>query len=306
MMFLAQKTFSQDSLRFFSPSHEFNSKRYFSTVAFEGAAYTGTLVWLSGEWYAGYPHSSFHFFNDDNEWLQMDKCGHMLTSYSLGKVGIDMMEWSGAKNNKNILLGGMMGFAFLTTVEVLDGFSQQWGFSWGDFSANTLGAGFIIGQKFLQNQKNKTNFSRGIAAMSLKFSFHQTIYPPYRPNELGKNLSEEWLKDYNGQSYWLSCNISSFMREGIKFPKWLNVAFGYGAEGMTGGKSNPVYLDANGNQVVFDRYRQYYFSLDIDLTKIKTRSHFLKTIFETVSFIKIPAPALEFNKNGIKFHALYY
>ena len=303
----AGKVFSQDTAKkFLSTSLEFNNKRYVSVVGFQAAAYTGTLAWLSGEWYKNYPHSSFHFFNDDNEWLQMDKAGHMLTSYYLARMGIDMMEWSGANQKKNILFGGAMGFAFLGTVEILDGFSSEWGFSWGDFSANTIGAGLIIGQKFLLNKKNKTNFSRGIAGMSLKFSFSQTIYPPYRPSELGNNLREQWLKDYNGQSYWMSFNISSFMKEETKFPHWLNLAFGYGAEGMTGGSSNPPYLDSNGNPVVFERYRQYYLSLDIDLTRIKTRSHFLKTIFETISFIKIPAPALELNKHGVKFHSLYY
>ena len=96
------------------------------------------------------------------------------------------------------------------------------------------------------------------------------------------------------------------MKEETKFPRWLNLALGYGAEGMISGKPGYVYINAQGNTMEFERYRQYYFSLDIDLTRIKTRSHFLKTIFETISFIKIPAPALEFNKNGMKFHPLHY
>jgi len=303
----AGKMFSQDTTRkFFISSSEFNNKRYVSVMGFQGVAYAGTLIWLSGEWYKNYPHSSFHFFNDDNEWLQMDKAGHMLTSYYLGRMGIDMMQWSGAGQKKNILLGGAMGFAFLGTVEILDGFSSEWGFSWGDFTANTIGAGLITGQKLLQRSGCSSNLLNGVGGISLKFSFSQTDFPQYRPSLLGKNLSEQWLKDYNGQSYWMSFNISSFMKQETKFPHWLNVAFGYGAEGMTGAISNPVYLDANGNPAMFERYRQYYLSLDIDLTRIKTRSHFLKTIFETFSFIKIPAPALEFNKYGVKFHSLYY
>jgi hypothetical protein len=112
------------------------------------------------------------------------------------------------------------------------------------------------------------------------------------------------LKDYNGQTYWLSLNPASFMKEGTRFPKWLNIAFGYGAEGMTGGDFNPPYVDANGKQIEFDRYRQYYLSLDVDLTRIKTRSKFLRTFFNTIGFLKIPAPALEFSKKGIKGNLL--
>ncbi|MBI4947133.1 MAG: DUF2279 domain-containing protein [Bacteroidetes bacterium] len=306
--------FSQDTtINFFSPSSEFNNKRYVSVVAFQGLAYAGTIVQLSNTWYKDYYyHASFHFFNDGNEWLQMDKAGHMLTSYYLGRMGIDMMEWSGANQKKNILLGGTMGFAFLSTVEILDGFSQGWGFSWGDFSANTIGSGLIIGKNLLQHKTAGSPLQRGGGAISLKFSFSQTDYPKYRPSLLGKNLTEQWLKDYNGQSYWMSFNISSFFGVGrdfksrLTFPKWLNVAFGYGAERMISGKPDFVYTDAQGNVIEFERYRQYYLSLDIDLTRIKTRSHFLKTLFETIAFIKFPAPALEMNKHGLKFHALYY
>ena len=107
------------------------------------------------------------------------------------------------------------------------------------------------------------------------------------------------MKDYNGQTYWLSINLASFMKKETNFPSWLNVAVGYGATGMTGGSFNPPYIDENGNQLYFDRYRQYYISLDADLSRIRTNSKFLKALFKTIGFIKIPAPALEFNKNGV-------
>jgi hypothetical protein len=117
---------------------------------------------------------------------------------------------------------------------------------------------------------------------------------------LGSNLQENLLKDYNGQTYWLSVNPAAFMNSAASFPKWLNIAIGYGAEGMIGGSVNPVLTDVDGNNIYFDRYRQFYLSLDIDLTRIKTRSSFLKALFTTIGFIKIPAPALEFSRHGIK------
>ena len=142
--------------------------------------------------------------------------------------------------------------------------------------------------------------------MILKFSFHQTAYPQYREEILGSSLPEEIMKDYNGQTYWLSGNISSFLKDETRFPKWLNLAFGYGANGMTGGKSNPTYIDNKGNQISFERYRQYYFSFDADLTRIKSKSKFFKAFFGTFGFIKIPAPALEFSKKGTKVHGLFF
>ena len=136
-----------------------------------------------------------------------------------------------------------------------------------------------------------------------KFSFHTTPYASARPEVLGSTITEQILKDYNGQTYWLSANIHSFAKTS-KFPKWLNVAIGYGAEGMITGYDdfvNTVFLPES------KRYRQFYLSLDVDLTKIETKSHFVKTILTVFNFIKIPAPTIEIRGNGgTKFHFIYF
>ena len=309
--------FSQDSLSFFSPAKELNKKRVTEVIGLQAVGYGGSLIGLSAAWYSGYSHTSFHSFDDSKEWLQMDKAGHFLTSWYLGRIGSDIYEWTGMKKKKAVLLGALSGWGYLTGIEMLDGFSDGWGFSWSDFSANTLGSGLIIGQKFLRDHYSP--LAQGVKGLSLKFSFHQTDYPSFRPALLGKNLNEQILKDYNGQTYWLSMNIASFFRSSssyttfrdgrekshLSFPRWLNLAFGYGGEGMISGKDELVTL-ANGNQVWMERYRQYYLSLDIDLTRIKTKSKFLHALAETFCFIKIPAPAIEFSKHGVKGYAFYY
>ena len=134
----------------------------------------------------------------------------------------------------------------------------------------------------------------------LKYSFHTTSLAKQRPNKLGDGFFEEFLKDYNGQTYWLSANIWSFHKQG-KFPKWLNIALGYGAEGMLYGETTLT------NQQVQNPYRQFYLSLDIDFTKINTNSKFLKTLFSAINFIKIPSPTLEYtSRNGFTFHYLHF
>ena len=303
---ISSQLFSQDSSGFFFSSQEFNKKKFVLSQGTQVIGYGGSLVFLSRSWYKNYPHSSFHFFDDSNEWLQMDKVGHFTTSYYLSRMGIDMMGWSGVKNNKSNLYGAAASFLFLTGIEVLDGFSQGWGFSWSDFSANAIGTGLIIGQKYLQRMQVRNLLLKGISSMSIKFSFSKSVYAQFRPSLLGDNLAENILKDYNGQTYWASVNISSFLGEEIKFPKWFNLAFGYGAEGMISGDPGYVYTYQNGSTIEFERYRQYYLSLDIDLTRIKTKSCFLKTLAETFSFIKIPAPAFEFNRNGTHLHGFYW
>ena len=284
----SQLNFNPDSLRN-------NSKRLKTVLISEGAIYAGSLYLLNQFWYKDYPRSSFHFFNDNNEWLQMDKVGHFTTSYYLGVSGIKLLKWAGLDQKKSVLYGGALGAVYLLNIEILDGFSSEWGFSVGDFAANTLGAAFAVGQELAWNEQR----------VLLKWSYHTTGYSKYRPNLLGNGLSQTWLKDYNGQTYWLSANIASFLKQNSKFPKWLNVAFGYGAEGMIGANQNPIIYNDN-IMPEFIRYRKFYLSPDIDFSRIKTKSKFLKGLFYTLNFIKFPSPALEYSKEKkIRFIPVY-
>jgi hypothetical protein len=86
----------------------------------------------------------------------------------------------------------------------------------------------------------------------------------------------------------------------ITFPKWLNIAVGYGTEDM-------VYARNSQNQPYgFDPYRQYYLSIDFDLSGIRTRSRFLKTLIFLANTVKIPAPAIEFSRKGTTFRPFYF
>ena len=281
------------STHFFKPSDSLNVKRQNTVVITEAVLATGTLIILNQVWYADYPKSDFHFINDNSEWLQMDKAGHLFSSYHLGRFGAEMLQWSGTDKKNQLLYGAGLGFLFLTAVEVMDGYSSEWGASSGDIIANATGTAFYVSQELIWQEQRITP----------KFSFHSTKYASFRPAVLGSSFSEQILKDYNGQTYWLSINLNSFAK-GSKIPKWLNVALGYGAEGMITGTKQDIPPN-----MVYDpkRYRQLYLSLDVDLTKIKTNSHFLKTVFSVFNAVKFPAPTIEFvGFNDIKYHFIYF
>ncbi|MBC3848052.1 DUF2279 domain-containing protein [Winogradskyella echinorum] len=288
---VSHSLYSQSKLnQFLKSSDTLNKPRRNIVVLTEASLATLTLVGLNQLWYADYPRSKFKTINDSGEWLQMDKMGHVFSSYQLGRIGANTLSWSGVSKKDQLLYGSTLGLGFLTAVEVMDGFSEEWGFSWTDMAANVAGTGLHVGQELLWQEQR----------ILLKYSFHRTKYAQQRPNKLGNGLSEEFLKDYNGQTYWLSANFNSFLKtNGI--PNWLNLAFGYGAEGMLTGDPNDVlFLNQN-------RTRQYYLSLDIDLSRIKTNSNLLKTIFDVFNVIKVPFPAIELNSNGrIKWHYIYF
>ena len=262
----------------------------------QGTLYVSSVVGLYVAWYQDYPQSSFHLFGDAGEWMQVDKCGHAITTYYISRIGHDSYRWAGVSEKKATWFGGLLGFAYMLNIEILDGFSSGWGFSMSDMAANTLGSMMFISQQLAWHQQK----------FMLKYSFHQTAYAAYRPNLLGNNLIQNMIKDYNGHTYWISGNIRSFCHEESKFPKWLNVAVGYGAEGMTGAFSNAESTD--GHQIpAFTRYRKFFLSVDVDLTRIPTKSPFLRTMFTLLSFIKIPAPAIGYSTQGSwSFYPLYY
>jgi len=290
-LLISSSLFSQSKLNeFLKPSDSLNKPRRNAVVITETSLAAITLIGLNQLWYADYPRSSFKTIDDSSEWLQMDKLGHMFSSYQLGSLGASTLNWAGVRKKDQLLYGATLGFTFLTAVEIMDGFSEEWGFSWTDIAANAAGTALYIGQELLWEEQR----------ILLKYSFHRTQYAQQRPDILGDGFVEELLKDYNGQTYWLSANINSFLKTD-DIPNWLNLAFGYGADGMlTGDPNDPLFL----NQ---ERIRQYYLSLDIDLSRIKTNSHFLKTIFDVFNLIKVPFPTLELDSNGrLKMHSLYF
>jgi uncharacterized protein YfiM (DUF2279 family) len=294
LLFFSSFVWAQNSLeRFLKPSDTLNKNRLKTLVISEAAIGTLTLVGLNQVWYADYPHSDFHFINDNDEWLQMDKMGHLFSSYHLGSYGANALKWAGSSRKSQLIYGSTLGLAFLTTVEVFDGYSTNWGASMGDVVANISGTALYVSQELLWKEQR----------IVPKFSFHTTSYASQRPEVLGSSLSEQILKDYNGQTYWLSANIYSFAKAS-KIPKWLNLAIGYGAEGMiTGNNESDSTILLPKSQ----RYRQFYLSLDVDLTKIKTKSHFVKTILTIFNSVKIPAPTFEIKGRGhSKLHLIYF
>jgi uncharacterized protein YfiM (DUF2279 family) len=281
-----------------------SGKSYRKWIAGVGSAitYGGSFIFLNEAWYKGFPRSSFHSFNDGGEWQQMDKIGHAWTAYHTSRATTGVWKWAGANQNTSVILGTGSSLLYMLSIEYLDGRSSEWGWSWPDVGADLFGAALFATQELGWKEQK----------ISLKFSSHYENYEPAlkdRANVLfGKTLPERLLKDYNAQTYWLSANLNSVFKTHC-FPRWLNISFGYGAEGMFGGYQNIAY-DKNGN-LTFDRrdikrYRQWYLSPDIDLSRIKTKSRVLKTVFSVVNILKFPAPALEFSNHRFRLKAIAF
>jgi len=273
-----------------------NKKRLAIVYGTTGGLYLVSVTALYFAWYNGYAQTRFHIDDDWGEWMMKDKLGHMTTTYQIGNYGYWSLRWAGLNEKKAIWYGGTWGLIYMTTIEIFDGLSAEWGFSPSDMAFNTLGTALFIGQQLLWHDQR----------IRPKFSYHPTEYAQYRPDLLGDNWAQRIIKDYNGQTNWLSVNIASFLKRDSRFPPWFNVAVGYGARGMIGAYANPP--DYNGKPLPhYDRVAQFYLSVDVDWTKIKTHSKVLRFVFNALSFIKVPAPALEYNHvDGLVFHPIFF
>jgi hypothetical protein len=261
----------------------------------------GSFYSLNKAWYANYPRKKFHFYNDWKEWQQMDKVGHLWSTYQISEQTSKLWQWTGTEKKKAIWLGSISGLAYLSIIEILDGYSDKWGFSIPDVMANSAGAGLYLGQALLWDDQR----------IRIKLSYQPYPYGSLkgRADQLfGAGNVEKLLKDYNGQTYWASINIRSFFPDS-KFPPWLNIALGYGAETMLGGYQN-TWKDPTGAVITrFDlpRYKKFLISADIDLTKIPVKNKVLKTTFSIFNVLKIPAPTIQFSTNGKPvYYGIYY
>ncbi|HET8858341.1 DUF2279 domain-containing protein [Marivirga sp.] len=265
-----------------------NRKQIRNIMYAESILYVGGMTGLGLLWYKDSKPQSFQFFNDNNQWLQMDKIGHIFTAYHLTEINYQLLKNAGLKPKKAMLFSSISSTAMMLPIEILDGYSANYGASWGDAIANTIGA-FLPYQQFLFDQ----NY------IYPKFSFSPSPYAELRPNTLGKNYVEQCIKDYNGQTYWLSTDFNIFSKTNT-FPDWLQFSIGYSGHEMIYG--NPQQNSENG----YNANRQWLLSLDMNLSKIEVEQKWLKIMLNLINTVKIPFPAVEWNRKGVVLHPLYF
>jgi hypothetical protein len=272
-----------------------NKGALFGVVGAQAAIYAGGLYYLTGVWYKDRDPVPFHFYNDNAGYLQIDKFGHAMTAYVESSLSYHAYRLAGMPKKQALIYGGLMGFAMQAPIEIADGLNEGWGFSIGDIAANTFGSLVMITQEYFFDEQ----------IVIPKFSFYRSVYADAAHGDLGRHCLESMSDDYNGHTYWYSANLRKMSNNSF-FPKWLNVAVGYSAGGMFGEFENKT--EYNGLPIPeTQRYRQFLLSLDVDWTRIPTRSRFLQFVFKGMNIIKLPFPALEYNTKGqMKAHWIYF
>jgi hypothetical protein len=282
---------------FFEPADSLNKKRVLASHLTLGLGYSTSMIGLAQVWYKNQESQGFQFFDDSKDWLQMDKIGHTYTAYWMQNRAFALYQWSGMEQSKALLYSSLFSVLFMSTFEIMDGFSPNYGFSWADVGANSLGIGLFSAQQHFFGKQHVT----------MKFSYSHSSYAQYRPELLGNTAPERLLKDYNGQTYWFSLSLASVTPESWRIPDWLCLSFGYSISEKL--KSDTEFYTVNFNNAFleFNAYRRYFLSFDIDLSKIPVKKPWLKMLLGNFNFLKIPLPTIEFsNRNAPRFYVVYF
>ncbi len=274
------------SQSFFLPADSLNKPRLIGVSSGVAAVWAGSMIGLSQVWYKDIPKSKFHTFDDSKEWMQMDKAGHFYAAYKINHLTSDLFIWSGLNKKTSLWLGTGISLGYQTTFEIFDGYSQQWGFSWSDMTANAVGSFSYLGQQLVWGEER----------IIPKFSTFPTEFAAVRPEVLGSTFGESFLKDYNGQTYWLSFSPGTFFKNS-RVPKWACISVGYSVHEKLVGDAD-TYFDATSG-ITYSAKREVKLSLDIDFSKLPIKRPWLKAVVKQFNYLKIPFPTLIYR--GDKF-----
>ncbi len=281
LLFVSSITMSQS---FFTPADSLKKGRLLGVSTGVATVWAGSMLGLSQVWYKDIPKSKFHSFDDSKEWLQMDKAGHFYAAYKINQLTSDLFIWSGLNKKTSLWLGTGISLGYQTTFEIFDGYSKDWGFSWSDMAGNAIGSFSYLGQQLIWGEER----------IIPKFSTFPTQFASIRPEVLGSNFGESFLKDYNGQTYWLSFSPGTFFKNS-KIPKWACISVGYSVYGKLVGDESS-YTDVN-TGITYSAKREVKLSLDIDFSKLPIKRPWLKAVVKQFNYLKIPFPTVIYRGN---------
>lgn len=258
--------------------------------------YVLCVIALSTFWYHSFV--PFHWFDDTREWAGLDKLGHFLAAYHLGVFIHEVFRSTNSLQPRNLTWICFIGFVLMLPIEILDGFSPNYGASAADLLANLLGSMAC----WVHSRYSAPTL------LTPKLSFHFTSFAAIRPELLGTILPAQVIKDYNGQTYWLSINVSRW-RVLKWWPDWMLLSIGYGADGLLGGDDNR-WTNSQGKEVDYThvlRSPRIVISVDLNAELLIRKNRIFFFLFRPFLLIKFPAPAIEFHTaRGVIFHPFYF
>jgi uncharacterized protein YfiM (DUF2279 family) len=280
-IFIASSSLAQDTVR----NRKILPKAI--NLSLTSLAYYEFTSQMTQHFFRDYPYGNFHLKHDWKTWRGLDKFYHNYGSYQMSAVFYQANRISGLDSIEALNLAFLESTIFSTTKEFADGHIDIGGWSWNDILMNFTGNSlFYTQQRWWGRQR-----------IQYKFNYFSSGIQQFSPKVLGTSYKNYWLKDYNGETFWLSSSLGDWNLTENKWLKPLGICIGYGANNLIGEWDNP-------NTFTLPRYSQYYLGLDINWQQIPTQNKLLKTMFFLLNRFRFPLPSIEFNSLGkLQFHS---
>lgn len=203
------------------------------------------------------------FLNDYS--LGVDKVGHLYTSHFYFHVLHNLMKWGGHDESTNLWVSTLVPALYALSIEIGDGYST-YQFAPDDLAFNLLGVAY----GFLQAKHPFFN----------NFKIKWSYFPA--ANRLN-TFQHPFSDDYNDHIYWLSINVHNLLPEEAQsyWPKFLNVAVGYGGQNISKGSVGP-------------QLRKFAVAFDYNLTVLPLEGDTWEVIKNIVDLFHFPAPGVRF------------
>lgn len=237
------------------------------TLIAYGAAFW--LVFDKGWWDEQGNH--FHFENDFDYALNLDKFGHFGAGVILAEGFYEGYRWAGASEFQSYLFAGLSAMATHIAIDVKDGFAPKWGFSIFDVLSGTLGGFLPMAERYVPVFKY----------VDLKWSYwiNTTVYYDKEKHTSGGGV---FTDDYVNQTYWASFKPYRLLPAAAQkyYPSWLAIAVGLSIdEKMFTTKKHP--------------HREVYLALDYDLEAFRPQSRLARQVVKFLNYFKLPAPTIQ-------------
>ena len=236
------------------------------TLIAYGAAYG--FVFEKGWWDDERTH--FHFENDFDYALNLDKFGHFAAGVVLGEFFYEGYHWAGASEFQSYLFAGLSALATHIAIDVKDGFAPTWGFSIFDVLSGGLGGFLPMAERYVPLFKY----------IDLKWSYWINSNAYYDSNHAASG--GVFTDDYVNQTFWLSVKPYRLLPESVRkyYPSWLAIAVGLSID-----------------EKVFTKEphprREVYIALDYDLEAFRPQSRFARFAVKMLNYFKLPAPTIQ-------------
>ena len=235
------------------------------TLLSYGAAYW--LVFEKGWWDDEKSH--FHFENDFDYAMNLDKFGHFAAGVILGESFYEGYRWAGTSEFQAYLFAGLSAMMTHIAIDVKDGYSPEWGFSIFDVLSGSLGGFVPMAERYVPVFKY----------LDLKWSYWINSSAYY---DQGEGHTLIFTDDYVNQTFWASFKPYRLLPASAQkyYPSWLAVAAGLS---INGGVFNHKVTP----------HREVYLAFDYDLEAFRPQGRLARTIIKYLNYFKLPAPTIQ-------------